>query len=29
MADLARRHDVVAVRLTDPMETELPDSAWW
>jgi uncharacterized protein (DUF58 family) len=25
MADLARRHDVVAVRLTDPMETELPD----
>ena len=25
MAQLARRHDVVAVRLTDPMETELPD----
>ena len=25
LADLARRHDIVAVRLTDPMETELPD----
>ncbi len=25
IAQLARRHDVVAVRLTDPMETALPD----
>jgi uncharacterized protein (DUF58 family) len=25
LADLARRHDIVAVRLTDPMERELPD----
>ena len=25
LAELARRHDVVAVRLTDPMERELPD----
>src|SRR5512132_774210 len=25
LAQLARRHDIVAVRLTDPMETELPD----
>ena len=25
LSDLARRHDIVAVRLTDPMETELPD----
>jgi len=25
LADLARRHDIVAVRLTDPMEAELPD----
>jgi uncharacterized protein (DUF58 family) len=25
LADLARRHDVVAVRLTDPMERSLPD----
>jgi len=25
LAHLARRHDVVAVRLTDPMESELPD----
>jgi uncharacterized protein (DUF58 family) len=25
LADLARRHDIVAVRLTDPMESELPD----
>ncbi len=25
IAQLARRHEVVAVRLTDPMETELPD----
>jgi uncharacterized protein (DUF58 family) len=25
LAELARRHDIVAVRLTDPMERELPD----
>jgi uncharacterized protein (DUF58 family) len=25
LSDLARRHDIVAVRLTDPMESELPD----
>src|SRR5512137_2984670 len=25
LAQLARRHDIVAVRLTDPMESELPD----
>jgi uncharacterized protein (DUF58 family) len=25
LAQLARRHDIVAVRLTDPMEAELPD----